>query len=91
MSLRISTGKQPKLWPNCCTAERMWSVCGQPDHGAEVGILLAGVGQIPSVEELEDSIAESFGEPVVLTVAYTPTLIVRYSDAEGRTELVPEE
>jgi uncharacterized hydrophobic protein (TIGR00271 family) len=59
--------------------------------GAEVGVLLSGVGQIPSLEELEDSLAESFGEPVVLTVAYTPTLIVRYSDAEGRTELVPEE
>jgi len=75
-----------------------WLV-GEPDlratrievDGAEVAVLLAGVGQIPSVEELEDSLAESFGEPVVVTVAYTPTLIVRYSDAEGRTELVPEE
>ena len=59
--------------------------------GTEVAVLLTGVGQIPSVEALEDSLAESFGEPVTLTIAYAPTVIIRYSDAEGRTELGSEE
>ena len=59
--------------------------------GTEIGVLLTGVGQIPSVEALEDSLAESFGEPVTLTIAYAPTVIIRYSDAEGRTELGSEE
>jgi hypothetical protein len=55
--------------------------------GAEITVLLVGVGEIPSVEELEDSLAESFGEPMILTIVYAPTVIVRYSDAEGRSEL----
>ncbi len=59
--------------------------------GAEITLLVAGVGEIPSVEELEDSLAESFGEPLMLTIVYAPTVIVRYSDAEGRTELGSEE
>jgi uncharacterized membrane protein len=54
---------------------------------AEITVLLVGVGEIPSVEELEDSLAESFGEPMMLTIIYAPTVIVRYSDAEGRSEL----
>ena len=59
--------------------------------GTEIAVLLTGVGQIPSLEALEDSLAESFGEPVTLTIAYAPTVIIRYSDAEGRTELGSEE
>ena len=59
--------------------------------GAEITVLLVGVGEIPSVEELEDSLAESFGEPMLLTIVYAPTVIVRYSDAEGRSELGSEE
>ena len=59
--------------------------------GEEIMVLLAGVGEIPSVEELEDSLAESFGKPMILTVVYAPTVIVRYSDADGRTELGSEE
>ena len=59
--------------------------------GAEITLLVAGVGEIPSVEELEDSLAESFGEPLMLTIVYAPTVIIRYSDAEGRTELGSEE
>jgi uncharacterized membrane protein len=58
--------------------------------GEEIMVLLAGVGEIPSVEELEDSLAESFGKPMILTVVYAPTVIVRYSDADGRTELGSE-
>jgi uncharacterized hydrophobic protein (TIGR00271 family) len=58
---------------------------------AEITVLLVGVGEIPSVEELEDSLAESFGEPMMLTIIYAPTVIVRYSDAEGRSELGSEE
>jgi len=59
--------------------------------GAEITVLIAGVGQIPPVEDLEDSLAESFGQPVTLTVVYAPTVIIRYSDAEGRRELGQED
>jgi len=83
---------------NTQTAVNEW-LSAEPDlkaarieiDGAEVQVLLVGVGEIPSVEELEDSLAEAFGEPTMLTVVYAPTVIVRYSDAEGRRELGPED
>jgi uncharacterized hydrophobic protein (TIGR00271 family) len=57
--------------------------------GTEVDVLITGAGQIPPVEDLEDDIADAFGEPVTLTVEYVPSVVITYSDVTGKNEIDP--
>ncbi len=52
----------------------------------EATILLAGNGELPSLEALEDVISEAFGMPTRITVEVVPTRVVSYSDADGKME-----
>lgn len=51
--------------------------------GSDVELRLTGAGDVPAVEELEDLLSEEFGTPVNVLVEYAPTVLIRYSDAEG--------
>jgi uncharacterized hydrophobic protein (TIGR00271 family) len=53
--------------------------------GAEVSIIVTGPESIPPIQDLEDALAKSFGEPVTVTVEHIPAIVVIYSDAEGET------
>ncbi len=53
----------------------------------EVNIVLSGTGELPSLEELEDAISASFGRPTTVTVEVYPSVVISYSDAEGRREV----
>ena len=53
----------------------------------EIDIVLSGTGELPSLEELEDAISASFGRPTTVTVEVYPSVVISYSDAEGRREV----
>jgi len=53
--------------------------------GEMVAVVISGSGPLPEVSLLEDALTERFGAPVTVTVEFAPTVVVRYSDAEGKT------
>ncbi|MEA2009402.1 MAG: DUF389 domain-containing protein, partial [Actinomycetota bacterium] len=53
--------------------------------GTDVSIVVTGPEHIPSIEDLEDSLTESFGKPVTVVVEHIPAIVVTYSDADGKT------
>lgn len=56
-----------------------------------VSITLSGAGEIPPIEDLENTLTQSFKTPTTVEVEYVPSLVITYSDAEGKTEVVPSE
>lgn len=53
--------------------------------GADVSIVITGSEKFPAVPELEDALAEAFGDSVTVTVEHIPSIVVIYSDADGET------
>jgi uncharacterized membrane protein len=58
--------------------------------GTDVSIVITGSRNSPAVPQLEDALAEAFGDPVTVTVEHIPSIFVIYSDADGevRTEVI---
>jgi uncharacterized hydrophobic protein (TIGR00271 family) len=58
--------------------------------GTDVSIVITGSRNSPAVPQLEDALAEAFGDPVTVTVEHIPSIVVIYSDADGevRTEVI---
>jgi uncharacterized hydrophobic protein (TIGR00271 family) len=58
-------------------------------EGSDVSIVITGSENFPTVQKLEDALAESFGIPVTVLVEHIPSIEVIYSDKDGeiRTEV----
>ncbi len=54
-------------------------------NGTDVSIVVTGPRHTPSIQDLEDALAESIGEPVTVEVEHIPAIVVIYSDADGET------
>jgi uncharacterized membrane protein len=54
-------------------------------NGSEVSIIVTGPREIPPIQDLEDALTDSFGDPVTVTVEHIPAIVVIYSDADGET------
>ena len=53
--------------------------------GSEVTVVLTGPGEVPSIEQLQDELAAALGDGVKVIVEHVPSVVVIYSDEEGRT------
>jgi uncharacterized hydrophobic protein (TIGR00271 family) len=51
--------------------------------GIEVRIFLSGSGEIPPVEDLEDSLTEAFGTPAAVRVEFAETVVIEYSEVDA--------
>jgi uncharacterized hydrophobic protein (TIGR00271 family) len=51
--------------------------------GNDVSIVITGARDFPAVQGLENSLSDSFGAPVTVTVEHIPSIVVIYSDDEG--------
>ncbi len=51
--------------------------------GKVVQINISGTGDLPAIEELEETLSESFGRDVTVAVEYFETVRITYSDSEG--------
>jgi len=49
--------------------------------GADVGVFLTGTAEIPSVEDLEDALTESFGTPAGVRVEHAETIVIEHTEA----------
>ena len=59
--------------------------------GSEVSLTVTGAGRLPPLEELEAALTEQFGEPTTVIVEHIPSRIVKFSQAEGTTEITAPE
>jgi uncharacterized hydrophobic protein (TIGR00271 family) len=51
--------------------------------GSDVSIIVTGPENTPPIQDLEDALSKSFGEPVTVEVEHIPAIVVIYSDADG--------
>ena len=52
-------------------------------NGTEVEVIITGSQDLPAIENLEDALTKSFGDPVTLTIELIPSIVVIYSDEGG--------
>ncbi len=81
---RSQAQHQVDEWLGGSTTLRLDKIAIRAD---EIDIVLSGTGELPSLEELEDAISASFGRPTTVTVEVYPSVVISYSDAEGRREV----
>ena len=51
--------------------------------GTDVRIFLSGSGEIPPVEDLEDSLTAAFGTPAAVRVEFAETVVIEYSEVDA--------
>ena len=51
--------------------------------GTEVRIFLSGSGEIPPVEDLEDSLTAAFDTPAAVRVEFAETVVIEYTEVEA--------
>jgi len=81
---RAQVQRQVDSWLEESLTLRLVKIATRAD---EVNITLSGTGKLPSLDGLEDSISASFGRPTTVIVEVYPSVVISYSDAEGRREI----
>lgn len=57
--------------------------------GDTVKVFLAGPGELPSAEDLEEQVSAAFEAPAEVEIEWAPTVVVTYSDEDGLSEQTP--